>query len=188
MKLTDEQIIEIRDNLLPSQGEQFDCVAFARAIEDAVAKESAHIEAELENLLNNVIPYLEAEIERLAPIASRAGVLEKEVESLSKGLRIRIPTNAMEQEIAAHVRTATAPLKVKIEELERLASHAGILRAQEEHNKMIAALEAEKSDLRAKLTRLEQWAVEGEALFKKEKSGLFALGEWWGRLRSLTSH
>jgi hypothetical protein len=33
--LTDEQIIEIRDEHLPSQGEQFDCLAFARAIERA---------------------------------------------------------------------------------------------------------------------------------------------------------
>ena len=31
--LTDERVIEIRDALLPSQGEPFDCVEFARAIE-----------------------------------------------------------------------------------------------------------------------------------------------------------
>lgn len=30
--LTDERIIEIRDELLPSQGESFDCIAFAHAI------------------------------------------------------------------------------------------------------------------------------------------------------------
>lgn len=34
--LSDEEIIAIRDSLLPSQGEQFDCLAFARAIESAV--------------------------------------------------------------------------------------------------------------------------------------------------------
>ena len=31
--MTDEDIIEIRDSLLPSQGESFDCLAFARAVE-----------------------------------------------------------------------------------------------------------------------------------------------------------
>lgn len=30
--LTDEQIIEVRDECLPNQGERFDCLAFARAI------------------------------------------------------------------------------------------------------------------------------------------------------------
>lgn len=30
--LSDERIIEIRDALLPSQGEPFDCIAFARAV------------------------------------------------------------------------------------------------------------------------------------------------------------
>lgn len=33
--LTDQEIIEIRDEHLPSQGESFDCLAFARAIESA---------------------------------------------------------------------------------------------------------------------------------------------------------
>lgn len=36
--LTDERIIEIRDALLPSQGESFDCLAFARAIEAECGK------------------------------------------------------------------------------------------------------------------------------------------------------
>ena len=31
--LTNEDILEIRDSLLPSQGESFDCLAFARAVE-----------------------------------------------------------------------------------------------------------------------------------------------------------
>lgn len=31
--LTPERIVEIRDSMLPSQGEPFDCIAFARAIE-----------------------------------------------------------------------------------------------------------------------------------------------------------
>lgn len=31
--LTDAAIVEIRDELLPSQGEAFDCIAFARAVE-----------------------------------------------------------------------------------------------------------------------------------------------------------
>lgn len=35
-KLTDEQIVSIRDEHLPSQGETFDCIAFARAIERAL--------------------------------------------------------------------------------------------------------------------------------------------------------
>lgn len=30
--LTDAEIIEIRDNHLPSQGEAFDCIAFAREV------------------------------------------------------------------------------------------------------------------------------------------------------------
>lgn len=30
--LTDDQIVEIRDEHLPSQGERFDCIAFARAV------------------------------------------------------------------------------------------------------------------------------------------------------------
>jgi hypothetical protein len=30
--LTDEQIVAIRDECLPNQGERFDCIAFARAI------------------------------------------------------------------------------------------------------------------------------------------------------------
>lgn len=30
--MADEQIIELRDRLLPSQGEAFDCIAFARAL------------------------------------------------------------------------------------------------------------------------------------------------------------
>lgn len=32
-QLTDEQIIAIRDQHLPSQGEAFNCIAFARAVE-----------------------------------------------------------------------------------------------------------------------------------------------------------
>jgi hypothetical protein len=36
-RLTDAEIIAIRDELLPSQGERFDCIAFARAIEARVA-------------------------------------------------------------------------------------------------------------------------------------------------------
>jgi len=31
-ELSDAEILEIRDSLLPSQGESFDCIAFARAI------------------------------------------------------------------------------------------------------------------------------------------------------------
>lgn len=38
-ELSDEQIIEIRDNLLPPQGERFDTLAFARAIESAAIAE-----------------------------------------------------------------------------------------------------------------------------------------------------
>lgn len=34
MSLTDADIVAIRDNLLPSQGERFDCIAFARALEE----------------------------------------------------------------------------------------------------------------------------------------------------------
>lgn len=34
-ELTDEQIIAIRDEHLPAQGEGFDCIAFARAILNA---------------------------------------------------------------------------------------------------------------------------------------------------------
>lgn len=30
--MTDEEIVEIRDSVLPSQGESFDCIAFARAL------------------------------------------------------------------------------------------------------------------------------------------------------------
>jgi hypothetical protein len=30
--LSDEQIVEIRDEHLPNQGERFDCIAFARAV------------------------------------------------------------------------------------------------------------------------------------------------------------
>jgi hypothetical protein len=30
--ISDERIVEIRDAMLPSQGEPFDCIAFARAI------------------------------------------------------------------------------------------------------------------------------------------------------------
>jgi hypothetical protein len=33
--LTEEQIVGIRDDHLPSQGESFDCIAFARTIERA---------------------------------------------------------------------------------------------------------------------------------------------------------
>jgi hypothetical protein len=36
--LTDEQIVEIRDEHLPSQGEPFDCIAFARSIERALKR------------------------------------------------------------------------------------------------------------------------------------------------------
>ena len=32
VSLTDEQIVEIRDEHLPSQGDSFDCIAFARAV------------------------------------------------------------------------------------------------------------------------------------------------------------
>lgn len=32
MSLTDADIVEIRDELLPSQGESFDCIAFTRAV------------------------------------------------------------------------------------------------------------------------------------------------------------
>lgn len=35
-ELSDAQIVAIRDGLLPSQGEPFDCVAFARAIAFAI--------------------------------------------------------------------------------------------------------------------------------------------------------
>ena len=42
--LTDDEIVEIRDEHLPSQGEPFDCLAFARAIE-ARAKAEALEEA-----------------------------------------------------------------------------------------------------------------------------------------------
>lgn len=40
-ELTDEQIVEIRDDHLPSQGDSFDCIAFARAIL-AAAKEGSN--------------------------------------------------------------------------------------------------------------------------------------------------
>jgi hypothetical protein len=32
MSLTDEQIVTIRDDHLPNQGERLDCIAFARAV------------------------------------------------------------------------------------------------------------------------------------------------------------
>ena len=36
--MTDEDLIAIRDNHLPNQGEPFDCLAFARGVLDAQAK------------------------------------------------------------------------------------------------------------------------------------------------------
>lgn len=39
--LTDQQIVEIRDEHLPNQGERFDCIAFARAIERALLSKGA---------------------------------------------------------------------------------------------------------------------------------------------------
>lgn len=41
MNLTDEQIVAIRDEYLPSQGEPFDCIAFARGIERALQSPAA---------------------------------------------------------------------------------------------------------------------------------------------------
>jgi hypothetical protein len=38
--LTDDEIVEIRDEHIPSQGEQFDCIIFARAIEARVRVEA----------------------------------------------------------------------------------------------------------------------------------------------------
>ncbi len=38
--LTDEQIVEIRDDHLPSQGGTFDCIAFAKAVLVAVARKA----------------------------------------------------------------------------------------------------------------------------------------------------
>lgn len=38
-RLTDAAIIELRDQALPSQGEAFDCIAFARLIESAIREE-----------------------------------------------------------------------------------------------------------------------------------------------------
>lgn len=41
--MNDEKIIAIRDEFLPNQGEQFDCIAFGRAIEKAVREECAAV-------------------------------------------------------------------------------------------------------------------------------------------------
>lgn len=41
--LSESRIIEIRDEHLPSQGDTFDCIAFARAIEAEVRADCARI-------------------------------------------------------------------------------------------------------------------------------------------------
>lgn len=45
-ELTEAEIIELRDDCLPSQGEAFDCIAFARKIEERQAREIARLREE----------------------------------------------------------------------------------------------------------------------------------------------
>lgn len=51
-------------------------------------------------------------------------------------------------------------LEAEVEHLRTFASHAGLLKAQEEHNKQVAELEAEVEQLRAAITRHKRdvWA------------------------------
>ena len=68
--MTDAEIVEIRDDHLPSQGEPFDCIAFARAIETRACAESsvqvARLRAEI-TVLRTANRALAETVEQLMP-------------------------------------------------------------------------------------------------------------------------
>lgn len=63
-QLTDEQIVEIRDDHLPSQGDSFDCIAFARAIL-ATAYAAPRPASEQEPWRERELAYVQSETKRI---------------------------------------------------------------------------------------------------------------------------
>ncbi len=86
--MTEDRIIEIRDGLLPSQGESFDCVAFARSIEaKAIKQEREAILAAIEDLderpwygYENPNTFDDGKRDAMAVVRARSAVADTPVE------------------------------------------------------------------------------------------------------------
>lgn len=91
-QLTDEQIVAIRDEHLPSQGEQFDCIAFARAILAAAPRTeeirkmaiSNELRDEIKKTLGEFPPGYNAHADRLADHWDHAEAVNKLLKLLKR--------------------------------------------------------------------------------------------------------
>lgn len=95
--ITDAQIIAIRDDYLPNQGEPFDCIAFARAILRAAIQSDAI--ASVERLTAQPVKTLQNAIEEIDILTGR--------HPLDVGQRHGSVTLKELQERLANIRTIT---------------------------------------------------------------------------------
>jgi len=114
--LTDADIVELRDNLLPSQGEPFDCIAFARAVEQRLDMKLSHLWCE-ERFDNGMLRDVLARLRRAALAAGMADsqVLEDATFVLAQDERPATelkPTHATVRQLLTRAALDSDPISV----------------------------------------------------------------------------
>jgi hypothetical protein len=87
LMLTDDEIVEIRDEHLPSQGEPFDCLAFARAIEARAKAEALEEAAKTCEHITGLARAIEARVRVVEALEEAAKTFEQAIQLCADHIR-----------------------------------------------------------------------------------------------------